>query len=116
MHLSDAVLSGGVRRSATICLFSPEDKEMLNAKTGNWFYNNPQRARSNNSVLLLKDKTTREQFADIMNSVKSFGEPGFIFSDSEDIIYNPCVEIGMRPQREDGRSGYQRRRIGKRWR
>ncbi len=107
MHLSDAVLSGGVRRSATICLFSPEDKEMLNAKTGNWFYNNPQRARSNNSVLLLKDKTTREQFADIMNSVKSFGEPGFIFSDSEDIIYNPCVEIGMRPQTEDGRSGWQ---------
>lgn len=91
MHLSDAVLSGGVRRSATICLFSPEDKEMLNAKTGNWFYNNPQRARSNNSVLLIKDKTTREQFAEIMNSVKSFGEPGFIFSDSEDIIFNPCL-------------------------
>ena len=43
MHTSDAVLSGGVRRSATICLFSPDDKEMVNAKTGNWFTENPQR-------------------------------------------------------------------------
>lgn len=107
MHLSDAVLSGGVRRSATICLFSPEDKEMLEAKTGNWYYTNPQRARSNNSVLLVRDKTTREQFAEIMKSVKVFGEPGFIFTESEDIIFNPCVEIGMRPQTEDGRSGWQ---------
>ena len=37
MHASDAVLSGGVRRSATICLFSPDDLEMATAKTGNWF-------------------------------------------------------------------------------
>ena len=34
MHAADAVLSGGVRRSATICLFSPEDEEMMTAK--NW--------------------------------------------------------------------------------
>ena len=31
MHAADAVLSGGVRRSATICLFSPEDDEMMTA-------------------------------------------------------------------------------------
>jgi len=107
MHMSDAVLSGGVRRSATICLFSPEDTEMLNAKTGNWFVDNPQRARSNNSVLLIRDKTTKEQFKNIMESVKSWGEPGFVWSDSEDILYNPCVEIGMYPQTEDGVSGWQ---------
>jgi ribonucleoside-triphosphate reductase len=34
MHTADAVLSGGVRRSATICLFSPDDEEMMKAKTG----------------------------------------------------------------------------------
>jgi ribonucleoside-triphosphate reductase len=62
MHASDAVLSGGVRRSATICIFSPDDQEMATAKTGNWFQENPQRARSNNSAMLLRDKTTREQF------------------------------------------------------
>jgi ribonucleoside-diphosphate reductase alpha chain len=45
MHMADAVLSGGVRRSATICLFSPEDDEMMNAKVGNWYYESPQRAR-----------------------------------------------------------------------
>lgn len=89
MHMSDAVLSGGVRRSATICIFSPTDKEMMNAKTGDWFNENPQRARSNNSVMLIRNKTTREQFLDIIESVKGFGEPGFIFSSSEDIIFNP---------------------------
>lgn len=45
MHSSDAVLSGGVRRSATIALFSKQDQLMLKAKTGNWFIDNPQRGR-----------------------------------------------------------------------
>lgn len=97
MHASDAVLSGGVRRSATICLFSPDDDEMLAAKTGNWFVENPQRGRSNNSVVLLRNKTTREQFAKIMESVKGFGEPGFLWTDDTELVVNPCVEIGMWP-------------------
>ena len=58
MHAADAVISGGVRRSATICLFSPDDEEMVKAKTGNWFRENPQRGRSNNSALLLRDDTS----------------------------------------------------------
>jgi len=107
MHASDAVLSGGVRRSATICLFSKDDPEMMNAKTGDWFIKNPQRGRSNNSVLLLKDEIGREEFSKIMKSTREFGEPGFVFSDSEDIGFNPCVEIGLYPQTEDGRSGWQ---------
>jgi ribonucleoside-diphosphate reductase alpha chain len=49
MHSSDAVLSGGVRRSASLALFSPDDEDMAKAKTGNWYIDNPQRARSNNS-------------------------------------------------------------------
>lgn len=107
MHASDAVLSGGVRRSATICIFSPDDPEMMNAKVGNWFYDNPQRARSNNSVMLIRDKTTREQFADIMKSVREFGEPGFLWSDSTEYLVNPCVEIGMWPvDIETMRSGW----------
>lgn len=107
MHMSDAVLSGGVRRSATICLFSKEDEEMMNAKTGDWFIKNPQRARSNNSVVLLKNNTTKEEFAQIMKSVKDWGEPGFVWTHDEDIIYNPCVEIGMYPQTVNGESGWQ---------
>lgn len=97
MHTSDAVLSGGVRRSATICLFSLDDIEMMNAKTGNWFMENPQRARSNNSVVLIRDQVTREQFTEIMKRTKEFGEPGFAFFDSTEFATNPCFEIGMLP-------------------
>tara|TARA_R110000824_G_scaffold53483_13_gene148121 strand:- start:20089 stop:22299 length:2211 start_codon:yes stop_codon:yes gene_type:complete len=108
MHAADAVISGGVRRSATICLFSPEDEEMALAKTGNWFHDNPQRGRSNNSALLLRDKTSPEQFASLMQSVKEFGEPGFVWSDSTELIVNPCVEIGLYPvDEETGKTGWQ---------
>ena len=107
MHMSDAVLSGGVRRSATICLFDKDDEDMLNAKTGNWFVDNPQRGRSNNSVVLLRDSLTREEWANIMARVREFGEPGFVFVEDLDFAFNPCVEIGMYPQTEKGVSGFQ---------
>lgn len=95
MHASDAVISGGVRRSATICVFSPDDEEMAGAKIGNWFTENPQRGRSNNSALLLRNSTTKEHFSILMELVKHCGEPGFVWSDSTELIVNPCVEIGM---------------------
>lgn len=107
MHMSDAVLSGGVRRSATICLFDKDDEEMLNAKTGDWYVTNPQRGRSNNSAVLIRDELTREEWAGIMKRTKEFGEPGFIFTHNKEICYNPCVEIGMLPKTVDGRSGFQ---------
>jgi len=107
MHCSDAVLSGGVRRSATIALFSHDDKEMMNAKTGNWLADNPQRARSNNSVVLIRDEIEKMAFDAIFKSTKEFGEPGFVFSETHEVVYNPCVEIGMVPRTEDGRSGWQ---------
>lgn len=106
MHTSDSVLAGGVRRSATICLFSPEDQEMLKAKTGNWFIDNAQRGRSNNSAVIVRDEITKEDFKTIMGSIKEFGEPGFFFVDDKDITTNPCVEIGMYPQ-INGESGWQ---------
>ena len=108
MHAADAVISGGVRRSATICLFSADDEEMALAKTGNWFHDNPQRGRSNNSALLVRGSTTSEQFSQLMNSVKEFGEPGFVWSESTELIVNPCVEIGLYPvDEETGETGWQ---------
>jgi ribonucleoside-diphosphate reductase alpha chain len=108
MHSSDAVLSGGVRRSASLALFSHDDVEMTKAKTGNWYSENPQRARSNNSALLLKETTTYEEFELLMQSVKEFGEPGFIWSDSTEMTFNPCVEVGMWPvDEQSGKSGWQ---------
>lgn len=108
MYMADAVISGGVRRSATICLFSKDDEEMIRAKTGNWFNENPQRGRSNNSVMLLRDEVTFEEFQAIMKSVEQSGEPGFIFTDSLEFTFNPCVEIGKLPVCvETGESGWQ---------
>lgn len=97
MHIADAVISGGVRRSATICLFSAEDSEMLDAKTGNWFEETPWRGRSNNSVKLIRSETTKEQFMRIFNKQKEFGEPGFYFANDVKHGTNPCAEIGLNP-------------------
>jgi len=107
MHISDAVLSGGVRRSATLCLFSHDDDKMLNSKVGDWFIKNPQRGRSNNSVALLKGHVTKEEFHTIMESTKHFGEPGFIWVNDLELGFNPCVEICLYPKTRDGRSGFQ---------
>jgi ribonucleoside-diphosphate reductase alpha chain len=107
MHFANAVLSGGVRRSASICLFSPTDEEMMRAKTGRWMEENPQRARSNNSAVLVRSEVTKKQFNRLLESVEHYGEPGFVFVEHRDIIVNPCVEIGFWPQTEDGEWGFQ---------
>jgi ribonucleoside-triphosphate reductase len=97
MHASDCVLSGGIRRSATICLFSQDDEEMMSAKTGNWFTENPQRGRSNNSVILLKNKVKEEDFKKIFEHTKNYGEPGIFLVDSTEHIGNPCGEVSTCP-------------------
>lgn len=107
MHISDAVLSGGIRRSATICIFSPDDDEMMSAKTGNWYIENPQRGRSNNSAILLRGKTSREIFDKLIKFTKEFGEPGFYWSDSLEFIPNPCVEQTFYCYDSEGNSGWQ---------
>ena len=97
MFLSQAVLSGGVRRSATICLFSSDDGDMISAKTGDWWKENGQRARSNNSAVLVRGQTTREQFRRVFDAGKEWGDPGFYWVDDPEIGTNPCVEIGLYP-------------------
>jgi len=154
MHCADAVLSGGIRRSATSLIFDKDDEEMMNSKTFfdvtrhtkfyhddetnlyvgkitvnkkkyevelteyeykdvlenkriSWIHIEPQRARSNNSVLLLRNETTFEEFTDILNKTKQFGEPGFVFGNHPWQLYNPCFEIGFVPVTEDGVCGVQ---------
>ncbi len=97
MHIAVAVLSGGIRRSATICLFSVDDDEMAAAKTGNWFETHPQRGKSNNSAILVRGTAREEDFARLFEYQKEFGEPGFYFVDDADYGANPCVEIGLAP-------------------
>jgi len=49
--IAEVVVVGGVRRSAEISLSDLEDDRMRDAKTGNWWLANPQRALSNNSAV-----------------------------------------------------------------
>ena len=97
MFIAKAVLAGGIRRSATICLFSPDDEEMMNAKTGNWFDKHPQRAASNNSAVLARADRNSEFFRKLFKAQKEFGEPGFYFCDHPDAGCNPCAEIALLP-------------------
>lgn len=91
-----------VHNSATLCLFSLDDEEMINAKTGDWYIKNPQRARSNNSALLIRDKIPEDKYMKLIESVKQFGEPGLIFSDNTETLYNPCVPDDTFIETSDG--------------
>lgn len=96
-HTVDAVLSGGVRRSAVNFIVDPNDNEMIYAKTGNWFIENPQRGRTNNSVLLLRSKTTKEEFEHLVGLNNGQSDIGFVFCNSYLDMMNPCYEILMIP-------------------
>lgn len=96
-HASDAVLSGGVRRSALNMIVDPNDDEMIHAKTGNWRVDNPHRARSNNSVILLRSEVTKEQFDYLVKLNDGANDIGFVFANSWFDMFNPCFEIAKLP-------------------
>lgn len=97
--IADAVLSGGIRRSAMIALFDINDEDMLTCKFGNWWELNPQRARANNSAILNRDSVSKEEFLSLWKKIElsNSGEPGFYFSDNENMGTNPCAEIALNP-------------------
>lgn len=84
-----------------------EANQLEKEKTIGWIHVEPQRARSNNSVLLLRNSTTIEEFRDIIEKTKQFGEPGFVWADHPHQLFNPCFEIGFIPVTEDGQCGAQ---------
>ena len=102
-HVADAVLSGGIRRAALISLFSVNDKEMINAKSGDWDKLHPHRARANNSAVILRHRIRSGFFDDLWkriernSRVSGSGEPGIYFSNDKDWGTNPCCEIALRP-------------------
>lgn len=95
MHLSDAVLSGGVRRSAMDIIMDADDTELINAKIGDWYDNHPWRARSNNSVGLVRGQFTKEEFEYFVGLNGGKNDLGFVFMSHEDEMFNPCFEIGF---------------------
>lgn len=98
-HIADAVLSGGIRRAALISLFNIDDEDMLTCKFGNWWEENPQRGRANNSAVILRHKITEEEFFKLWKKIEmsGSGEPGLYFSNDKDWGTNPCCEIALRP-------------------
>lgn len=97
--IADAVLSGGIRRAALICLFDIDDEDMLTCKFGNWWEQNPQRGRSNNSAVVMRHKVSKQTFLDLWAKIQASGsgEPGIYFSNNADWGTNPCCEIALRP-------------------
>lgn len=98
-HIADAVLSGGIRRAAMISLFDLDSDTMLNCKSGNWWENNPQRGRANNSVTLLRHKIDKKTFDKVWERIEASGsgEPGIYLTNDKDWGTNPCCEIALRP-------------------
>jgi len=98
-YIADAVLAGGIRRAALISLFDIDDDDMLTCKFGNWWELNPQRARSNNSAVVVRSKVVKEDFLDIWGKIEASGsgEPGVYFTNNSDWGCNPCCEIALRP-------------------
>lgn len=78
--IGEIVVVGGVRRSALISLSNLSDKRMQNAKTGEWWIENPQRGLANNSAVYTEKPDMETFLEEWISLVKSkSGERG-IFS------------------------------------
>lgn len=96
--IAEAVLSGGIRRSSMICFFSLDDYEMLECKFNHWDETNPQRRMANNSAVLLRHRISEEDFRNLWQKIQASGtgEPGVFFSNDQDMLGNPCLEVSLR--------------------
>jgi ribonucleoside-triphosphate reductase (thioredoxin) len=97
--IADAVLSGGIRRAALICLFDIDDESMLTCKFGTWWEKYPELGRANNSAVIVRHKITEAIFKTLWEKIKASGsgEPGIYFTNNADWGTNPCCEIALRP-------------------
>lgn len=117
-HSADAVLSGGVRRSALSMIVDPTDMEMILAKTGDWRTKYPHRARSNNSVLIPRksmldydyigsqyagnlESLVKDPVNHFFNTIVELNDGandiGFVFANTWFDLFNPCFEISFTP-------------------
>ncbi len=96
-NLANAVMAGGIRRSALISLFSFDDEEMMTAKSGSWWEKNPQRGLANNSAVALRETFTEEMFKAYWKTVEDSrsGEPAIYFTNDINMGTNPCCEISL---------------------
>ena len=109
--IAEIVVVGGVRRSALISLSNLSDDRMRNAKSGQWWNDNPQRALANNSACY-SEKPDIGVFMDEWKALYSSksGERGIFNRESTVMMAelngrrdanhefgtNPCSEIILR--------------------
>ncbi len=106
--IGEIVVVGGVRRSALISLSNLSDQRMRDAKAGQWWVDNPQRALANNSVAYTEKPSAEIFMEEWLALVKSkSGERGIFNRQAAqkqaakwgrrpaDAAYgtNPCSEI-----------------------
>jgi ribonucleoside-diphosphate reductase alpha chain len=110
--IAEIVVVGGVRRSALISLSNLTDERMRDAKVGQWWLENPQRALANNSVAYKEKPDIGVFMEEWLSLYKSkSGERGIFnrqaaqktvekLGDRRDATYefgtNPCSEIILR--------------------
>jgi ribonucleoside-diphosphate reductase alpha chain len=96
-HIANAVVAGGIRRSAMICLFDFDDTAMRRCKTGAWWEQNSQRGRSNNSAVIVRGQISFAKFWEIWTDIRlsGSGEPGLYFTNNPRLGTNPCCEISL---------------------
>jgi len=70
---------------------------MLTCKFGKWYELNPQRARANNSVVVLRHKVKERTFKQLWERIRAAGtgEPGIYFSNDYNSGVNPCNEASL---------------------
>lgn len=110
--VADIVVVGGVRRSALISLSNLSDDRMRNAKNGQWWVDNVQRALANNSAVyterpdieifmkewlaLIESKSGERGIVNrgsIQRKIKEIGDR----DSNHEFGTNPCGEIFLRP-------------------
>jgi ribonucleoside-triphosphate reductase len=96
--IADAVLAGGIRRSALISFFDADDHEMISCKSGSWWETHPYRGRANNSAVLMRSKITESFFMNLWEKIQmsGSGEPGIMLTNDKDVLGNPCNEVALR--------------------
>ena len=110
--IADVVVVGGVRRSALISLSSPTSDRMQQAKSGNWWMENPHFALANNSAAYNSKPDFHFFMKEAVALYESFsGERGLFSREAGRNIVarngrrdpdhefgcNPCSEILLRP-------------------
>lgn len=102
--VADIVVVGGVRRSSLISLFSEDDFEILNAKTGNWFDTHPHLGMSNNTQVTHGRPPLGKLMHTFASMVSSgYGEPGICNREALQRQAarfgrrDPSIEYGMNP-------------------